>query len=181
MDSNLLTGLILVESAGDIPRPVIRDRGAATKDGHEIGQQLQRVVARPAALRGPVQREVLEQHRAGGREHVPGRGDDAPPLTGGEKERVEHQPVQQPQHVESQMPPAGEAYRVAEAGETDVLGEADGVVFGRPQGVWGDRLLDPEPLPSRGRVPRPVEARVVGQDLQPGPDDEDHEECIQEC
>ena len=52
--------------------------------------------------------------------------------------------------------------------------------FAVHSGSAGHRLLDPEPVPARGAVPRPVQPGVVGEDLQARADDEHHEEQVEE-
>ena len=64
--------------------------------------------------------------------------------------------------------------------QTDMARQADGVLLRRPQGVGRNRLLDAEPVLAGGAVPRPVQPRVVAEDLQPGPDDEDQQEQVEE-
>ena len=135
------------------------------KDGDEIGDQLEAVVRRPAVIGRPVQREVLDQHGQGVRKHVPGRRDEPLPAAGREQQDVEHHAVEEPDSVDAQMPPACESDRVAKPRKTDVAREADRILLGRPERVGRHRLLDSEPVPPGRRVPRPVQARMIRQDL----------------
>ena len=59
-------------------------------------------------------------------------------------------------------------------------GQADGVLLRRPQRLVGNRLLDAEPVLARRAVPRPVQPRMIAEDLQPRPDDEDQQEQVEE-
>ena len=43
-----------------------------------------------------------------------------------------------------------------------------------------DRLLDAEPVPARGAVPGPVQPRMIREDLQAGPHDEQQQEEVEE-
>ncbi len=67
--------------------------------GDEVSELLQTVVGDPPVLGRPVERQVLDQDRAGMREDVPGGGHDPSPLSGGERQDVEDQTVDRPQHV----------------------------------------------------------------------------------
>src|SRR5450755_592638 len=78
------------------------------------------------------------------------------------------------------MPPTRQSDRVAKSRQTDLPREADRVLLRRPQRVLWHRLLDAKPIPPRRRMPGPVKARVIGEDLNAGADDEDHEEGVEE-
>src|SRR6185295_3493230 len=80
----------------------------------------------------------------------------------------------------TKMPPASQADRMPEAGETDLSGQADRVLLRRPQRLGRHRLLDTEPVLSRCTVPGPVETRMVAENLYSRPDDEDHQEQVEE-
>ena len=162
------------------PQPGDQRQRGGHEHRDEVREQLQAVVGGPAALGRPVQRQVLDQHRDRAGEHVPGGGHDPLPLPGGEQQHVEDRPVEQPQHVGAQVPPAGQPDGMPQPGQADLAGQADRVLLGRPQRVRRDRFLEPEPVPARGAVPGPVQPGVIGQDLQPGPDDEDHEQRVEE-
>ena len=69
---------------------------------------------------------------------------------------------------------------MAKPRQTDLRREADRVLLGRPERVGGHRVLDAKPVPAGRRVARPVEARMIGQDLDAGADDEDQQEQIEE-
>jgi len=61
----VLTRLKRVDGAGDIPRPVTRASGEATKTVTKYAIQLQAVVGHEAIFGRPVQRQVLDQRRQG--------------------------------------------------------------------------------------------------------------------
>ena len=154
-----------------------RKQGQGGSEEHcdEVGDELQAVVVGPAAFRRPVEGQVLDCHREGVRDNVPVQRDQAHPLSGGEQEDEEHEPVCQPQSVDAEVPPAGEPDGVSPAGEADPVRQRDRVVFGGVKRVGRHRLLHPEPLFARGGVPRPVEPRMIREHRHAGPDDEDHE------
>ena len=60
------------------------------------------------------------------------------------------------------------------------VGQRDGIVLGGPNAVLRHRKLETEPIGSGGAVSAPIEPWVIGQDLQPGPHDEQHEKHVQE-
>src|SRR5450759_1753438 len=66
-------------------------------------------------------------------------------------------------------------------GQVGLPRKADRVLLGGPQRIGRHRFLDPEPVPARGGVPGPVQAGMVGQDLYPGADHEQHEEQVEDC
>ena len=102
------------------------------------------------------------------------------PLPGDEQQHVEHHAVEQEDDVGPQVPPAGQSDRVAHPRQADARRQTDGVLLRRPQRVLGHRLLHPEPLVSGRAVAGPVQAGVVGEDLQAGAHDEDHQEQVEE-
>ena len=180
MLNTVLIRLKRVDSAGDMPEPGDERERGGDEDGDEVGDQLQAVVGRPAVLGRPVQREVLDQHRQRVGEHVPAGRHEALPPAGREQQDVEDHAVEQPQRVDAEVPPARQADRVAKPRQADLARKADRVLLGRPQRVGRHRLLDPEPVPAGRGVPRPVQPRVVGEDLHARADDEDHEEQVEE-
>jgi hypothetical protein len=102
------------------------------------------------------------------------------PLAGRERQHVEDRAVEQPQGVHAQVPPAGKPDRVPDPGQPDLTTQADGVLLRCPERVGGNRFLDAEPVFTRGAVPRPVQPRVVAEDLDAGADDEDQQEQVEE-
>src|SRR5271166_6399774 len=70
---------------------------------------------------------------------------------------------------------------MADSGQSELPGQPDRVVFGGPQRVRRDRLRHAQPfvLTRRG-VAAEVEPRMVAEDLDPRPDDEGHQEEIEE-
>jgi hypothetical protein len=101
-------------------------------------------------------------------------------LTGREQQNVEDNTVREPHDVDAEVPPAREADRVPYPRQADLGRQRDRVLLRGPQRVRRDRLLEPEPLAPRRAVTRPVQARVIREDLDAGADDEDHEEEVQE-
>ena len=180
MLSARLIRLNRVDSAGDIPSPVIERGGGGDEDRDEIREQLEAVVGDPPVLRRPLQRQVLNQHGEGiGKDRRAGRHNPAP-LASGEQEHVEDETVQEPEGIGTEMPPAGQANGVPDPRETDLSGQADRVLLRGPQRLGRHRLLDTEPVFSRCTVPGPVETRMVGENLYSRPDDEDHQEQVEE-
>ncbi len=118
------------------------------EDGDEVGEDLQAVVSGPAVVDGPVQREVLDEDRRRVRQHVPARGHEAFPPAGREQQGIEDGAVGQPQDVDAEMPPPGQADGVAEPGQADLAREADRILLGRPQRIGRYRLLDAKPVPA---------------------------------
>ena len=78
------------------------------------------------------------------------------------------------------MPPAGQADGVPQPRQPDLAGQADGVLLGSPKRVGRHRLLHAEPVPSGRAMASPVQPRVIGKDLDPGADDEDQQEDVEE-
>ena len=78
------------------------------------------------------------------------------------------------------VPPARQPDGVPQAGDADPARDVDRVLLGGPQRVGRHLLLEPEPLPSGGGVPGPVQPGVVGEDLDGRPDDEGHQEQVEE-
>ncbi len=156
-----------------------RERGGH-EDRDEVREQLQAVVDDPAAFGRPVQRQVLDQHRRGVGKHAPTRGYDAPPLWRREQQDVEDQPVDQPQDIGAQVPPAGQADRMTQTRQPDLCRQADGVLFGGPKWIGRYRSLGAQPLLARRAVAGPVEPRMVREYLEAGPNHEEHQEQVEE-
>src|ERR1017187_10335441 len=76
------------------------------------------------------------------------------------------------------MPPAGESYRVTNAGNTEPLRDGHRVVFRRPDLVLGNLALEAKPLGAWRTVPPPIEPGVIGEDLDARADDEHQEEQV---
>ena len=70
----------------------------------------------------PVQRQVLDQHRQSVREDIPAGRHQTAPLRRREQQDVEHQAVEQPQHVDAQVPPAGQPDGVPDPGQANLPG-----------------------------------------------------------
>jgi hypothetical protein len=64
--------------------------------------------------------------------------------------------------------------------KTELSGQADRVLLRGPRRLGRHLLLEAEPLLARCTVPGPVQPRMVCEDLYSGPDDEDHQEHIEE-
>ena len=150
------------------------------KDRDEVGEQLKTVVGDPAVLGRPVQRQVLDQYRHCIRKHSPGGRHHPTPLSGREQQDIEDEAVEQPQRIGPEMPPAGQADRVADPRQPDLSRQADRVLLRRPQRLVRNRLLDAKPVLAGSAVPRPVQPRMITEDLQSRPDDEDQQEQVEE-
>ena len=102
----LLTRRKRVDSVGDMPRPVLRASGAATKTGDEVGDQLQGVVGHPAVSVGQSnERCCTSTDRAWGNTSQL-VGTTRCHLAGREQQDIEDHAVEQPQGVDAEMPPA---------------------------------------------------------------------------
>lgn len=77
------------------------------------------------------------------------------------------------------MPPARQAQRVAQARNAEPCRQRDGIVLGGPDAALRDWNLEAEPIAPGRAVAAPVQPRMVGQDLQAGAHDEQHEEHVQ--
>lgn len=62
----------------------------------------------------------------------------------------------------------------------DLTRQADGVLLRGPQRVGGNGLLCTEPIPTRCAVTGPVQAGVIGEDLDPRANDEGQQEQVEE-
>src|SRR5579864_3004683 len=78
------------------------------------------------------------------------------------------------------MPPPSEPYRMANAGNAEPLRDGHGIVFRRPYAVFRNVMLKAEPIRAGRAVPPPIKTRMIGEDLNPCPDDEHHQEEIEE-
>ena len=97
-----------------------------------------------------------------------------------EQQDIEDHAVEQPERVDAEVPPAREADRMAKPRQADLAREADRVLLRRPERIGRHRVLDAKPVPAGRRVARPVQTRMIGQDLDAGTDDEDQQEQIEE-
>jgi len=166
-------GRALHQAGGD------RDR-RGDEQGDEIAELLEAVVAGPTMIDGKVQRRILDRRRERGREHFPGQGHEPPPLIGREQQGIKGDAVDQPQQVDREMPPSCETNGVTEARNAEPGRQGDGVVLGGPDAALRHRNLETEPICSGCTVSPPIEPWVIGQDLEAGPHDEQHEEHVQE-
>ena len=114
------------------------------------------------------------------RDDIPADGYQPHPLAGDEDEDEEHEPVQEPQRVDPEVPPAREPDRMPTSWQPDTVRQGERVHLRGVERIRGNRLLHPEPVLARGRVPGQVQARVVGEDRHARADDEDHEEGVEE-
>ena len=96
-----------------------RKRGG-DEDRDEVREQLKTVVGDPSVLGRPVQRQVLDQHRQGVGKHRPGSRHHTTPLRRREQQDVEDETVEQPEGIGTEVPPACEADRVPDAGQSDL-------------------------------------------------------------
>src|SRR4051812_43236247 len=78
------------------------------------------------------------------------------------------------------MPPTGKPYRMTDARDAKPTRQGHRIVLRGPNPTLRDRMLEAEPLRAGGAVTGPIEPRVIGKDLDPGADDEHHEEHVQE-
>src|SRR6187399_147898 len=98
----------------------------------------------------------------------------------GEQQHVKDQAVQEPQRIDTEMPPARQADRVPKARKTDLSRQADRVLLRRPRPLGRHLFLEAEPVLARCAVPGPVQTRMVTEDLYSRPEDEDHQEQVEE-
>src|SRR6185312_7429142 len=78
------------------------------------------------------------------------------------------------------MPPTGKPDRVPNTWNSKPAWQGHGVVFGSPYASRRNGFLKAEPVGARRTVALPVQARVVGENLEAGADDECHEKQVQE-
>ena len=78
------------------------------------------------------------------------------------------------------MPPARKPKRVAKSGNAEPSRQSDGVVLGNPDAPLWNRNLKAKPVAPRRAIATPIESRMVGQDLQAGPHEEQHKAHVQE-
>src|SRR5438309_1140962 len=102
------------------------------------------------------------------------------PLVRRKQHPVKSRAVEHPQQVDGEMPPSRRPDRVADARNAQPLWKCHRVVFGRPYPVHWHRMLKAEPFGFRRAIPVPIEARVIREYLDARPDDERHEEQIEE-
>ena len=74
------------------------------------------------------------------------------------------------------MPPTGEPYRVANTRDAEPFRDGHRVIFRRPDAVPRNFMLEAKPFRAGRTVPPPIQARVIGEDLDTGSDDEHQEE-----
>jgi hypothetical protein len=98
----------------------------------------------------------------------------------GEQQHVKDQAVQEPQRIDTEMPPARQANGVPKARKTDLSRQADRVLLRRPRPLGRHLFLEAEPVPARCAVPGPVQPRMVTEDLKSRAEDEDHQEEVEE-
>ncbi len=147
----------------------------------EVAELLYRVEAEVAArLGGQVERRVLDDARACRGQDRPLGRDELEVLLGGERQDDEHDPVDDEQDVEDEVPVARDADRVPPAGKAEQRAQRDRVVLGRPHPVLGDRAAEPQPFRVGRAVHLEVQPGVIGQDLPAGPDDPHHEDKVQQ-
>ena len=150
-----------------------------------------------------MQRPVLNHDRQRVGEDRPCRRHQPLPLVGGKQHPVKCRAVEHPQQVDREMPPSRRPDRVTNARNAQPLWNGYRVAFGRPHLVrrnehiqspdlaavpvvfghpypvpW-NRMQKAEPVGIRRAIPVPIEARMVRQYLDAGPDDEEHEEHIE--
>ena len=150
------------------------------EDRDEVREELESVVGDPSVFGRPVQRQVLDQHRQRVGKYRPRGRHDATPLTGREQQDVEHETVEQPERSRFRGATNARGRSSAGSREAHLARQADRVLLRRPQRLSGNRLLNAEPVFAGRAVPRPIQPRMVAEDLQPRPDDEDQEEQIEE-
>ena len=101
-------------------------------------------------------------------------------MASGEQQHVKDQAVQEPQRIDTEMPPARQADGVPKARKTDLSRQADRVLLRRPRPLGRHLFLEAEPVLARCAVPGPVQPRMVTEDLYSRPEDEDHQEHVEE-
>ena len=81
--------------------------GGSDKDGGKVGEKLQAVVLEPAAGWWEIEGEVLDGGGDGMGDDIERNGNDASPLTCGEKKNVDGDSIGKPEGIENEVPPAG--------------------------------------------------------------------------
>ena len=119
-------------------------------------------------------------------EHGPGVGHDLPggrhqtlPLPCAKQQHHEDQAVAHPKQDTKEVPVPGHADGVPVAGQADPRRNVTGVVFCRPDTVFGhlDRR-EPEPLGAGRAMDVPVQPGMVREDLQAAADEQDQEQKV---
>src|SRR5438552_16515473 len=77
------------------------------------------------------------------------------------------------------MPPAGEPYRVADTRNAEPFRDRHRVIFRRPDAVRWHFTLKTEPLGAGSTIPSPIEARMIGEDLNARADNEHHDKQVE--
>src|SRR6185312_3977300 len=176
------------------------------RDEHrdKISELLQGVIVGPTGVHREMQRPVLNHDCERVGEDRPCRRYQPPPLVGGEQQPVKRRAGEYPKQVDGEMPPSRRPDRVTDARDAQPLWNryrvASGrpyllrwnehiqgpnlaavrVVLGPPHPVRWNRMQEAEPVGFRRAIPVPIETRVIGQYLDARPDDEEHEEHIEE-
>src|SRR6185312_11287681 len=78
------------------------------------------------------------------------------------------------------MPPAGEADGMADTRNAEPSRQSYRVILRRPDPIPGYFMLKTEPFGARRAVPVPVQARVVGENLNARPDHQKDQEQVEE-
>src|SRR6516225_4547827 len=151
-------------------------RGDENRD--EISKLLYAVEANPTVVDRELQRQVLDDHRHGVRKNIPSTRYQFCPLAADEEHHIKSCPVYYPQKIAREMPPAGEADRMANARNAEPSWKRHGVVLGRPDPAGRNGVLKTKPLCARCAVHVPVKARMVGQNLNSRPDNQEHEKQV---
>ncbi len=116
MLNNLLTRLNRVESAGDIPSPVIKASGAATKTVTKYAMLCSPLyAAQPVSAGQSSDRYWIITEPASGKtcQLV---GIQAVPFAAREQQDVEYEAVREPEYVGAEVPPPRQPDRVAKTG-----------------------------------------------------------------
>ena len=69
-------------------------------------------------------------------------------MTACKQQDIEDHAVEQPEHVDAEVPPTRQTDRVTKPRQTDLRREADRVLLGRPERLGRDRVLDAKPFPA---------------------------------
>src|SRR5262245_10046326 len=79
----------------------------------EVSEDLHPVVLSPPLIRREIQRKILQPSRNRVGEDIPVSRHQSLPLPRGEQQHVEHSAGDQPEQVETEMPPTRQTYRMS--------------------------------------------------------------------
>ena len=141
---------------------------------------LQRVVVVEAVwLRWQMEGGVVDEDGPGVGHDLPGGRHQAPPLLCAKQQHHEDQAIAHPEQHAKEMPMPGHPDGMPVAGQPNPWRKMTGVVFGRPDAVFGHlNRGEPEPFGAWRAMDVPVQPGMVREDLQATADQQDQEQKV---